>query len=279
MARAPGSSPGPTSALLIDLLREDGRTVIGPTVLDGAVAYAEIQSADDLPAGIGDEQSPGHYGLVQRGDRRVFDYTVGPLSLKRWTFPPIVPLNVGRRDGRAVSFEPAAIDPPSARVPRRPRLRGRRARDPGPRVPGRPVHRRGLPRAAPAAPSSIAVNCTTAASTCFCTSMGTGPEVRGGYDLVLTELDEGFLVRAGSPEGADLVARLPVRGADAGQMFRPPRPWARSRRPWATRSPTAGLHDRLLAAVRQPALGGDRRALPVVRELHDGLPDLLLHAA
>ena len=34
----------------------------------------------------------------------------------------------------------------------------------------------------------VAVNCTQAASTCFCTSMGTGPRVRRGYDLALTEL-------------------------------------------------------------------------------------------
>ena len=42
----------------------------------------------------------------------------------------------------------------------------------------------------------IAVNCATASSTCFCTSMGTGPEVRSGYDIVLTELDDQARVRA-----------------------------------------------------------------------------------
>ena len=81
--------------VLIDLLREDGRTVIGPKVADGAVVYGEIRSVDELPAGIGDEQSPGHYGLVKGRHRRIFDYAVGPLSPKRWTFPPVVALNVG----------------------------------------------------------------------------------------------------------------------------------------------------------------------------------------
>ena len=38
-------------------------------------------------------------------------------------------------------------------------------------------------------------------STCFCTSMGTGPEVTGGHDLVLTELDDGFVADAGSADG------------------------------------------------------------------------------
>ena len=41
----------------------------------------------------------------------------------------------------------------------------------------------------------VAVNCTQAAATCFCTSMGTGPRCRGGFDLALTEIDAGFILR------------------------------------------------------------------------------------
>ena len=82
--------------------------------------------------------------------------------------------------------------------------------------------------------------------------MGTGPEARGGYDLVLTELDEGYVVRAGSPEGADLVARLPVRGADAGQMFRAAEAVGKVAATMGDPVPTAGLHDRLLAQFDSP---------------------------
>ncbi|HEY4752370.1 MAG TPA: 4Fe-4S dicluster domain-containing protein [Candidatus Limnocylindrales bacterium] len=232
--------------ILIDLLREDGRSVIGPVVVDGAVTMAEIRSVDELPAGVGDEQQPGKYELVRHGDRRLFDYAVGPFSPKRWTFPPVVALNVGRRDGRAVTFEPAPIDPP------RIALLGVRACElaalgiqdrvflGGPYTDEdyRERRRNAL---------VIAVNCTTASGTCFCTSMGTGPEARGGYDLVLTELDEGFVVRAGSPEGADLVARLPVRAADAGQMLRAAESVGKVAATMGDPLPTAGLHDRLLA--------------------------------
>ena len=106
----------------------------------------------------------------------------------------------------------------------------------------------------------IAVNCTTSVSTCFCTSMGTGPEVRGGYDLALTELDEGFIIRAGSPEGADLVARLPVRGADAGQMFRAAEAVGKVAATIGDPVPTAGLHDRLLAQFDSPSGHGSPSA-------------------
>ena len=237
--------------VLIDLLREEGRTVIGPTVADGAVVYAEVTSVEDLPAGVGDEQAPGHYGLVRHRDRRLFDYAVGPLSPKRWTFPPVVPLNIGRRDGRAVTFEPAPIDP------QRLAFFGVRACE----LAALGIQDRvflGGPytdedyRARRRNALVIAVNCTAASSTCFCTSMGTGPEARGGFDLVLTELDEGFVLRAGSPEGADLVARLPLRGADAGQMLRAAEAVGKVAATMGDPVPTAGLHDRLLAQFDSP---------------------------
>ena len=42
---------------LLDALRADGRTIIGPTVRDEAIVLDEILSADDLPAGWGAEAS------------------------------------------------------------------------------------------------------------------------------------------------------------------------------------------------------------------------------
>jgi NAD(P)H-flavin reductase/formate hydrogenlyase subunit 6/NADH:ubiquinone oxidoreductase subunit I len=260
VAPTPSASPHATGpwflaranlGVLIDLLREDDRTVIGPTVQDGAIVYDEITSVDQLPAGVGDEQSPGHYGLVDHHDRRVFDYAVGPISPKRCTFPATVPLNVGRRDGRAVSFEPAELDPP------RLAFLGVRACE----LAALGIQDRvflGGPytdedyRARRRNALVVAVNCTTASSTCFCTSMGTGPEVRGGYDIALTELDEGFVLRAGTPEGVDLVARLPVRAADAGQMFRAAEAVGKTAATIGDPVPTAGLHDRLLAQFDSP---------------------------
>ena len=54
----------------------------------------------------------------------------------------------------------------------------------------------------------VAVNCTQAAGTCFCTSMGTGPRCTAGFDLALTELAEGFVVEVGSQRGAELLNAL-----------------------------------------------------------------------
>jgi ferredoxin len=54
----------------------------------------------------------------------------------------------------------------------------------------------------------IAVQCTQAASTCFCTSMGTGPCCSAGFDLALTEIHDGFVVETGSAAGATVLAKL-----------------------------------------------------------------------
>jgi NAD(P)H-flavin reductase len=237
--------------VLIDLLRADGRTVIGPTVADGTIVYAEIESAEDLPTGIGDDQAPGHYGLVPRGDQRVFGYTVGPISPKRWTFPSPVSLSVGRRDGKSVSFETVPVEAP------RLAFFGLRACE----LAAIAVQDRvllGGPytdedyRARRERALVIAVNCTTSSSTCFCTSMGTGPDVRGGYDLALTELDDGFIVRAGTPEGANLIARLPVRAADEAQVETAADAIASVAAAMGDPVPTAGLHDRLMAQFDSP---------------------------
>ena len=66
----------------------------------------------------------------------------------------------------------------------------------------------------------VAVECAAPAATCFCTSMGGGPEVQAGADVVLTELLDGehrFLAQAETDVGRDLLARL------AGTAAGPPR--------------------------------------------------------
>ncbi len=92
---------------LLDLLREDGRRLIGPTLADGTIIYDEIESVADLPHGWGDEQGPGTYRLVRRRDDLTFGYVVGPTSWKRFTFPPGVPLAVASTVDGEVRFRPA----------------------------------------------------------------------------------------------------------------------------------------------------------------------------
>ena len=206
---APAFLPRAELGRLLDLLHGDGRRIIGPTVREGAIVYDEVTTAADLPAGWTATQAPGSYRLQPTGTDRLFDFAVGPTpgSTRRSRPGAADSRPARRRPGRVRGRRPGSAEP---RVPRRARLRDRRAPtqdavfEAGPTVDRDYAARR-------AAALVIAVECEAPASTCFCTSMGTGPEVTSGFDLALTELDDGFLVRSGSPAGEHLAARLDCR--------------------------------------------------------------------
>ncbi len=194
---------------MVEAIRGTGRCVIGPTIREDAIVYDEIHAAADLPIGWRDVQTAGRYRLEHGGDTRVFGYSVGPTPWKRFTFPPNLTIAAAHRSG-AIGFDPAVPDAPQVA------FLGVRACE----IAALAIQDRVFLggqftdedfRARRSAAFIVAVQCTTSASTCFCTSMGTGPEVRGGYDILLTEIDEGFVIQAGSPGGAAIVAKLPTR--------------------------------------------------------------------
>jgi hydrogenase maturation protease len=70
-------------------------------------------AADDLTAGWRAQQASGTYQLERGGGDRCFDDDGGPTSWKRSTYPPRVPIRVGRKgDDGAVSFDWAEPDIP-----------------------------------------------------------------------------------------------------------------------------------------------------------------------
>jgi NAD(P)H-flavin reductase len=238
---------------LIQLLRADGRRVLGPTVSDGAIVYGELEGVDDLPHGVRDEQAPGRYRLANGGDgnAHTFDFASSPTSWKQYTYPPVIPLTRGRRDGARVSFEgPATAVSPMAFL-------GVRACDlaalgiqdtvlaGGPFIDDDFVARR-------SAALVIAVECGTPSSSCFCASMGTGPEARSGFDLALTELDDGFVVRAGTDAGQELCSTLGLEAATEAQRASASIVPLRARAQMGAGVATANLHDRLLGQLDSP---------------------------
>jgi NAD(P)H-flavin reductase/NAD-dependent dihydropyrimidine dehydrogenase PreA subunit len=237
--------------VLLDLLREDGRTLIGPTVADATIVYDEISRVEDLPMGWGDDQAPGRYRLRKRTDERLFGYVVGPTAWKRWTFPSAVPLTSASRDGHVVNFAPEAPEPPKLA------FLGARACE----LAAMGVQDRVLSGGPYTDPDyalrrqrilTVAVQCTTSAGTCFCTSMGTGPEITGGFDLALTEVDGGFLVDADSTAGRAILERLPTRAATSAEQYGAAATVAQVRARIGDPVPTAGLHERLLAQLDHP---------------------------
>lgn len=207
---------------LINVLAEQGWTVLGPVVRDGAIVPGPISSTDDLPRGVGDEQSPARYRLVERGDDAFFGFAGAATSFKPVLFPARQLLWRGTR--RADGFEmtrPDDAPPPRALV-------GVRSCD----LAAITVHDRVLSErwgdrpasdadyaAAREATFVVAVACGAPATTCFCTSTGSGPAPGPGFDLALTEvLDEDghrFVVQVGSERGERVLASIPARPAEA----------------------------------------------------------------
>nr|WP_298569196.1 4Fe-4S dicluster domain-containing protein [uncultured Streptomyces sp.] len=203
---------------LVQLLGARGRTVIGPTVRDGAVVLDEIASADDLPFGWGTEVEAGRYRLVPRADGAVFAHTAGPQSWKTFLHPQREKLWSAERttDGRLSVTEENPGQPSYAFLGVRPcDLRAIAIQD---RVlAGGRYRDRGYEERRTGA-FLVAAECTEPGATCFCVSMGGGPAADAGFDLALTEvLDETghrFLVRAGSEAGQDVLAHVSHQPAD-----------------------------------------------------------------
>jgi ferredoxin len=210
----------PAFQRILDNLSSSGFQLIGPTVQDGALILACIRNMTELPAGWALEQKAGSSHLLRTHSTDYFAFTVGPHSWKRYLYPPQLDLLTAHRNGNGWVFEPCADDsPPYAFI-------GVRScdlhaiaiqddifvngsvRDP------HYAHRR--ERA-----FILAVNCNTAASTCFCTSMNTGPRVRSGFDLALTELPESFFIEIGSEAGSNILAGVdwqPASAFDVGRV-------------------------------------------------------------
>ena len=195
--------------LLIDALIADDRVVIGPTIEQQAIVYEEISSVDDLPRGWTDVQSPGNYRLEKRDDDTYFGYVVGPHSWKQFLFPPLTVVTTADRESADTKWSMQAPQEDPLRYAflgvRACELAAIAVQDrvflQGPYVD--PVY-----RARRDAAFIVAVNCTQAASTCFCTSMNTGPKCKSGFDLALTEIDGGFLIECGSEAGAVILKSL-----------------------------------------------------------------------
>jgi sulfhydrogenase subunit beta (sulfur reductase) len=55
----------------------------------------------------------------------------------------------------------------------------------------------------------VSIACNQPDPTCFCLGLGTGPFLRSGFDLQLTDLGDRFLAEAGSEAGASMVRDFP----------------------------------------------------------------------
>ena len=248
-------APPSALAALVAALRRDGRTVVGPVLRGRTVVLAELEDASALPWGVGDEQAPGRYRTVARGDGAVFGHHAGHVSWKGFLHAPDLLRYRSVREGRSLRLLPAG------QPPERLALLGVRPCD----LAGIERLERVLLRGAHPDPAFaarredllvVAVACTEPGGTCFCASVGTGPSVPEGADLAVTERVAGgvheLLVEAGSERGRGLLPYLGGRPATAADLSAAREATAAARQRMGRTLETAGLREALRAAAESP---------------------------
>ena len=202
---------------LVEALITQGYRVLGPGVQDGALVWKEIADVHELPVGWRDHQQPGQYRLARTNSTRYFDVVHGPESLKRETFAPKETLLVIERTKKSFSVRPNLPEPPRTAMlgVRACDLAGLAIQD---QIFMKDLYKDPYYQARRERLFLIAVNCTRSLETCFCASMGTGPKAESGYDLVLTESDEGFVIAAGSVAGQEVMETLPLSQVSEERM-------------------------------------------------------------
>ena len=206
---------------LIDVLVGEGFQCFGPKTKDGAIVFDALKSVVELPTGVQASQAPGSYRLSHSDSQRAFSWANGPQALKPMLFTPKEVLwRAARQSDGSIGF--------SAETPTASPLAvfGVRACD----LAALAIHdQQFLEGAHGASPDPfyakrrenlflVAVNCSQCASTCFCASTGDGPRATTGFDIVLDELDDGYVVQCGSARGQAIVDKLHLDDAASGQV-------------------------------------------------------------
>ena len=187
-------------------LLSESYKVIAPTLRDGLLVYDHVKDFESLALGYKNVEGPALYA-VEKASNGYFTYTHPANSPKAFLHPPELRLMKVRRSDGALIFEMESVeekycffdvkacDLSAIKTLDRVFLEKNQYPDP---------YYKSLRERA----FIVAVNCTYRASTCFCNTMGAGPEVKDGFDLLITELEDSFLLEVGSERGEKMVSLL-----------------------------------------------------------------------
>jgi sulfhydrogenase subunit beta (sulfur reductase) len=200
--------------IILSRLKEAGYQTIGPRVKNDTLVYEPIESLDQLPKGYVTQQEAGRFRLIYTGHGRYFDLIPGAQSWKQFLFPPRLDLfTLKKNDQNWEVFTPPQETPNYAFIGVRAcELAAIQIQD---KAFLREDFTDPVYRARREKVFILAVNCLHPSGTCFCTSMGTGPRVKDGFDICVTELDDVFLLTIGSELARSLLIGIPFELASA----------------------------------------------------------------
>ena len=207
---------------LIYNLIKDGYDVIGPVIKDGVILLDSIKDLKRHPAGVTDLQAPGKYRTEKIQENRIFGFNNGPDSWKKYLFPPEKIIFKAKKNPEGeieFSTDSTPLNKYAFFGVRSCELEAIKIHDAVLKDGSFPdqfysdLRKESL---------FIAVNCTVSSDTCFCASMNTGPEVKNGYDVVLTEIIENgksiIIAESGSGKGKSILEALAPMAASENQI-------------------------------------------------------------
>jgi sulfhydrogenase subunit beta (sulfur reductase) len=175
---------------VLEVLTGRGYSLIGPRIRDGAITLDSISSTADLPVGWSDSQEPASYRLQRSNDDAFFSYVLGPMSWKKFMFPPRAKIFTAKKTGKG--FEVVA-GLSNEHATRKYAFVGIRSCELHAIALQDKVFATGEQKDPTYASLrdrifTVAVNCVHPGGNCFCSSMNTGPRATEGFDLAITEV-------------------------------------------------------------------------------------------
>jgi len=203
---------------LFSALKDQGYLCVAPMVRGENIVYGPLDDATKLPWGYSDVQAPGKYTLTKtNNNKQAFAWSNGPSSIKPFLFKQQEVLwRVKKDENGRLCFQPQTETVAQALIGVRPcDIAAMGVQDKvfleDDYVDVRYQSRR-------SSLFTVVVNCRYSSANCFCVAAGYGPKAEHGYDVAMTELDEGFVVNAGSDNGLDLLQRLKLAKASQTQI-------------------------------------------------------------
>jgi sulfhydrogenase subunit beta (sulfur reductase) len=189
-------------------LKACGYEVHGPQVEGAAIVYGPLETVEDLPHGMIDQQNGGYYRIQKDPTAGTFDHVVGPNSLKEYLFPPKQTLQKWKKTeaGWVETTEHPTLPRVAIIGARSCDLRAIAIQD---RVFLEGTFSDATYQRRRENLLLISIQCRRSASTCFCASMNAGPKASSGFDLAITELEHTFLFEVGSDAGQKVLDAIP----------------------------------------------------------------------
>ncbi|SNZ06933.1 4Fe-4S dicluster containing protein [Persephonella hydrogeniphila] len=190
---------------IFELIKEK-YTVISPVLKEGVIQLDSIEALEQLPSGYTQIEEKNFYS-VKRSGEGIFSYQRPVLPFKRFINPPEFTFLVAKEENGEIKFEQklpekklaffdikpcdlkaiCILDDVFLNKNNHPDIYYKKARE---------------------NIFIVAVTCFHPSDVCFCTSMGLSLKPEKGFDILITEIEDYFIVESGTKNGEEILKKI-----------------------------------------------------------------------